>query len=212
MAGFNPIKKGYDPRTESANGSGNNGEWLTIKANESVDVVVLVDKNDIIKADQCAIWLEDGNSPVWVYTGESDPSHALKIEKRYRAYLPVLVGDEPKVWSMGKQSHAMILEIADASGTLKGTVLRIKRTGERLNTKYTIVPMGKRKDVSHVDEVDVISMLGPLDTDEIEMMLAKRFGYDDYDSFISSYTPPKGKGKGSSKSKVADEVEELELS
>lgn len=207
MAGFKPVKTGYDPRGDSSEG---NGEWLTLKNGEVVECAILVEAGDIISVDQCAIWLDDGKSPVWVYTGPEDPAHALGVEKRYRAYLPVLVDGEPKVWSMGKQSHGAVLDIADAGASLKGMMVRIKRTGEKLRTKYSIVPMGKRKDVSDVEEVDVISMLGPTDTSDVEAMLAKRFEYDSYAEFVKGYKPAKGKGKGGSGK--SDDIESLDLS
>jgi hypothetical protein len=53
-------------------------------------------------------------------------------------------------------------------------------------------------------------MLGPTETSEIEEMLAKRFGYEDYESFLKGYTPPKG-SKGGAKEKVSSDVESLEL-
>lgn len=204
MAGYNPVKTGYDPRSDKVE----MGNWLNIKPNEVVDATILVEAADIISVDQCAIWLEDGNSPVWVYTGPEDPSHALGVDKRYRAYLPLLVDGEPRVWSMGKQAHGSILEISDASGSIKGFVIRIKRTGAGLKTRYSIVPKGKREDVSEVDEVDVIAMLGPTETSEIEVMLAKRFGYGSYEEFVTNYKVGGGKSKAKAKT---DDVEELDL-
>jgi len=205
MAKFNPVKAGYDPRKDTNGG----GSWLTLKAGDYEDVTVLVDAKEILQCEQCAIWLDDGASPVWVYTGAEDPSHDLGVEKRYRAYLPVLTEEgESKVWSMGKQAHGQLLDISDAGGSLKGMVIRIKRTGSGLSTRYSIVPKGKKKDVSDVPEVDVIAMLGPLESDEVKQMIAKRFGAEDYTTFLGSY---KGKGSKGGAAKKTDEVEDLEL-
>lgn len=214
MARYEAIKTGYDPRTAAASGSGEGrGQWLNLASGDVVDVVVLVDAKEIITCEQVAIWLTEGNSPVWVYTGPEDPAHDFGLDKRYRAYLPVLVDDEPKVWSMGKQAHSQILEIADAGGSLKGSVIRIKRVGKELATRYTIIPRGKKKDVSTVDEVDVISMLGPTTTEEIREMLVKRFGYSSYEEMKKSYVAPKSSTRAgrTTKAKVEDDVESLEL-
>jgi hypothetical protein len=211
MAKFSPVKAGYDPRKDEKGGGG----WLTIKGGEAVDVTVLVEAKDILACEQCAIWLDEGTSPVWVYTGPDDPSHDLGVEKRYRAYLPVLVEGEPKIWSMGKQAHGQILDVADAGGSIKGAIIRIKRTGEGLKTRYSIVPRGKKSDVSKVEEVDVIAQLGPLDPEEVKEMIAKRFGHEDYETFLAASRGKKlGRGsKGVAKTRVGeeDEIEDLEL-
>lgn len=203
---YSPVGKGYDPRKDAAK----EGSWLSIKDGDAVDVTVLVEKDDILYYEQCAIWLADGESPVWVYTGPGDPADDLGIDKRYRACLPVLVEGEPKVWSMGKQTHAQILEIAEAGGNLAGAVLRIKRTGQLLKTRYSIIPRGKREDISKVKEIDVIAMLDLKEAEEIREMLTKRFGKDTYDAFSASYKARKAK-KGKVDSADLEEITDEDL-
>lgn len=202
---FSPIKTGHDPRKDSARQA-----WLKVESNSYVDCTILVEVDEIIAVEQCAIWLDDGNSPVWVYTGPEDPSHALKVDKSYRAYLPVLVDGEAKVWSMGKMAHTTLLDIADAQSSVKGLNVRIKRTGAGLATRYSITPKGTRRDVDEVPEVDVVAMLGPITTDEVKEMLAEKFGKASYEEFLSSY---EGKGKTAGKAKAKkdeDDTEDLE--
>lgn len=184
---FSPIKTGVDPRSIER---GNMTKWMKLEPNSSIDIVCLVEAEEIISCEQCAIWLTDGNSPVWVYTGAEDPMHDLGLAKRYRAFIPVLVGDEVQVWPVGIQAHTALMEIADAIDSIKGQKLRAKRTGSGLATKYTVINMGKRVDVSHVDEVDVISMLGPLTTEGVRQLIAERLGCEDYDEVLR-----KAKGK-----------------
>jgi hypothetical protein len=190
---FNPVKSGYDPRKDGSDGTAT--AWLKIEPNSSVDAVVLVEAEEILACEQCAIWLDAGNSPVWVYTGPDDPSHDLGVDRRYRAYLPVLVDGEVKVWSMGKMAHVQLLDIADASGELKGLEIRIKRTGSGLTTRYSVVPKGKRHDVSRIEEPDVIAMLGPITSEEVREMITEKLGKASYDEVLASY-------KGSTKRKV----------
>lgn len=190
-ASYSPIKTGSDPRKDAARQM-----WLKIDANSYADVAVLVEVDEIIAVEQCAIWLDDGNSPVWVYTGPDDPSHDLKVEKRYRAYLPVLVDGESKIWSMGKQAHSTLLDIADAQSSIKGLDIRIKRTGAGLGTRYSIVPRGTRKDVSKIAEVDVIEMLGPITPDGVRDMLVEKFAKESYEDFLAAF---RGKGKTAGK-------------
>lgn len=216
-AGFNPVKTGVDPRANASKGEGS-GRFLSIKDGEVVKVVPLVEAEEIISIEQCAIWLEEGNSPVWTYLGPEDPSHDLDIKRAYKAFLPVLTEDgEQKIWAMGRQNHSMVMEVAEAIGELAGVELRIKRTGQKLNTRYTVTQTGMRKDVSKQPEVDVISTLGPLTIEGVQEMIAEKLGKEDYDEVIAAY---KGKRKvtsakagGTPRTKttpVFEEDEELE--
>lgn len=181
-----PVKSGGDPRGQM----GGESSWLKIDSNSTIDVVPLVEVDDILHCEQCAIWLEDGGkSPVWVYIGSDDPSNDLKAQRRYRAFLPVWVlpEKEVQVWAMGKGAHGQILDIADAIGELKGANLRIKRTGMGLQTRYNITPRGTRTDVKRAPEVDVISMLGPMDREGIEKLICERLNAPDYDTVLEKF-------------------------
>lgn len=219
--GYNPVKTGIDPRT----GAGNNAEWLKIQQNEVVNAVILVEKEDIVSIEQCGIWLKDGGkdgkkSPVWTYTGPDDPSHELGVERGYRAFLPVVVDGEVKVWGMSKGAHGQVMDLADASGSLKGIEVRIKRTGAGLGTRYSITPTMKRRDVSSYDEVDVISMLGPLTPEGVREYIATTLGYEDYEEVLEAYKGKSGKTAKSSgkvttaiaeEEEIEEDLEEVEL-
>jgi hypothetical protein len=193
-AKFNPLKTGSDPRTMAPD-ERSKTSWLKIEPNTYEDVVCLVNAEDIISCEQCAIWLEEGNSPVWVYTGADDPSHDLNVERRYRAFLPVLQDGEAMVWPMGKQAHTQLMELADGGTELKGTKLRLKRVGNGLKTRYTVVPRPGRMDVEDVAEVDVISMLGPLDAEGARELICSRLEIEDYDEVIRTYRGKATKAK-----------------
>lgn len=214
-----PLKKGVDPRTLP---SGNpSAKWLKLEPNSSIDFVCLVEDTEIISCEQVAIWLTDGGSPVWCYTGKDDPLHDLGLSKRYRAFLPVLVKsggdafDEVQVWPMGVMAHKAVMEIADAIGSIKGQVLRAKRTGSGLATKYSVINRGKEVDVSDVDEVDIPAMLGPLTTEGVREMIAEKLGCEDYDEVLrkakgKKITKAFGKRKGEERGKhVHEDDEEL---
>lgn len=218
---FEPVKTGADPR----GGSETENRWLTIDPNTSVDVVALVDADNIISCEQCAIWLTEGKSPVWVYSDPEDPSHDLNLDRRYRAYLPVVLVEGGKltdvlVWSMGKQAHSNLLDISDANGQLAGLEIRIKRTGSGLATRYFITPKGKQHNVSRFDEVDVVDMLGTTDPDEIKEMIADKLGLATYNEVLEKYrgkaskkaaAPAKSERQSSkAKAKVVEEVEDLD--
>lgn len=212
-AGYSPVRTGVDPR-KTPNGNTSTYDWVKVGPNESIDVVCLVEVDDIITTEQCAIWLDSGGSPVWVYTGPEDPMHDLDdVKKTYRAYMPVVQDGQVKVWPMGKMAHSQVLDISDAGGEITGMVLRIKRTGAGLGTRYSIVPTGKRIDVSKYDEVDVVAQLGPLTAEGVRELIATKLGVDSYDEVLLQYrgkpiAAPTKKASAKTKKKAAPVVEE----
>lgn len=191
---YEAIRKGVDPRNSGggSNGDGEKVRWFKLQAGEVKDLVILVEAEDIIATEQCAIWMKDGNSPVWIYTGPEDPCHELGIKRTYKAYLPVIELidgklDEVAIWAVSKQVHIALLDIADASGELKGLEVRVKRTGTSLATRYSVVPRGKRRDVSRVEEVDILPQLGPLTSDGVKEHIARKLGEDSYDDVLDKY-------------------------
>jgi hypothetical protein len=186
MSTFEPIKKGFDPRKSSTGG----GAYFKIDAGEMADVVILSSADDILSCEQCAIWLDEGNSPVWVYTGGDDPSNALGIPRAYRAYIGILHEGEPKVWSLSKTVHNMLLEISDAGALEPGAMVRVKRTGTGLKTRYSIVPRGKTKDISDVEAPDIIESLGPITSEGVWDMMVEKLGMD-RDAIVKKYSKRK---------------------
>lgn len=204
------IRRGYDPRDEKT-GGGEGAGWLSIADGEAVEVTLLYNKEDIIRYEQIGIWTTTGKAPpTWPYSGDDDPMHELGLDpkntKRYRAVLPVLTDEgEVKVWGMSKRVHTQLLDIADDSGSLKGLTIRIRRTGTKLSTNYTLTVRGKRKDVSHVAEPDILGMIGPLTAEEVREMLAKRFGKESYEEFLDAYRGKSSKAGGKAKLKEDDD-------
>lgn len=212
MAGkeYTPVRKGVDPRESSMNGDEKKGNWFKLSAGEAKDIIILVEAEDIIASEQCAIWMKDGNSPVWVYTGPEDPSHDLGLKRAYKAYLPVLelVDGKPgetAIWGISKQTHIALLDIADAGGELKGMEVRVKRTGSGLATRYSVVPRGKRRDVSRVEEVDVLSSLGPLTPDGVKELVTRKLGEETYEAVVDKYRGKAGNASISRESVATEE-------
>lgn len=179
------ISKGNDPRKDSG------GNWLKVEAGGFVEGTILCEAGDILSCDQVTLWLDEGGSPQWPYTGIDDPANALGLERRYRAFLPILVDGEQKLWSMGKKANRQFWEIADTLGKLKGVIVRIKRTGSGLQTSYTITQKAQAKTVPDL-EIDVLSALGPTTTEEVIAMLEDRLKMP-YEDIITKYGPTKKK-------------------
>lgn len=200
--GTTGVQVGGDPRGTNENTT----QWLKVDPNTFEDVILMVNTDEIISCEQCAIWLEGGSSPVWVYSGVDDPSHELKAEKRYRAFIPVIHKGDVKVWPMGKGAHGTLLDIADAAGELKGLEVRIKRTGSNLATRYAITPRGARHKVDSYPEVDIVSMLGPLDTDDVKKMIAEKLLCEDWAEVMKKYRGKSVKKVGAAQDSKAERV------
>lgn len=220
------VKIGAKPE---ATGEGGDSVFFTIAADEMIECKVLVNVDEIVSVEQCALWNHYNPSPVWVFIGPSDPSHDLGIKSGYRAFLPIsftLDGEKVvRLWSMSKTSHRQIAEIAEMSGSLKGQVLRIKRTGSGMKTQHTIVPIGKRvKITENVPSVEtIIDLLGPYSREEIISLIEQRTN-EDWSAVVEKVSkatkgakPKKGTKTAVEKKKVEvvtlddeDEDEELE--
>lgn len=202
MAKYEAIKKGFDPRKS---GSGSGGMYFKLDAGEQTDITLLSGKDDILSVDQCAIWLDDGQSPVWVYTGDEDPSNDLGVPRNYRAFVSILHEGEVKVWSISKTVHNAFLDISDAGAMEPGATFRVKRTGTGLKTRYSIVPRGKSKDISSYELPDVIASLGPITSDAVWDMMEEKLGMS-REGIIKRY----GKKKVSKTVLAADEDDDLD--
>lgn len=181
------VNVGGDPRKD---GGANGTPWFKIDPGQAIDIVPLVEADEILSCEQCAIWLTDGGkSPVWVYIGSDDPSHELTVQRRYRAFMPVMVlpEKEVQVLAMGKGLHGQILDAADGIVNIKGADMRLKRVGSGLQTRYSIVPKGTRTDIKRVPEVDVVSMLGPMDREGIEKLIVDCLGAPDYETILEKF-------------------------
>lgn len=184
-------------------GGGNGGGFWSPKADEVHEVTLLSDDSDIVSVEQCSIW-DYNPAPSWIYCGPDDPSHDLKLKPGYRAFMPVLVkGDEenkPRIWSMPISVHRSLCDIAEMQ-RLAGLVVKVKKSGQGIKTKYTIVAtpkvikLGAIKDIPSPEEI--VSRLGPETREEIIAMIVERAG--------KSWEELTGKSSGSSD----DGIEEL---
>ena len=172
------ISVGAKPST----GGGNGGGWWGPKADEIHEVTLLASDAEIVSVDQCTIW-DFNPAPSWVYCGSDDPSHDLGIKPGYRAFIPVLVkGDEeqkPRIWSMPISAHRALCDIAEMQD-LKGLVVKVKKTGTGIKTKYTIVSTARVVNIKKVEDIpsseDIINRLGPEDRAGIIAMIEERAG------------------------------------
>lgn len=164
------LKVGNIPGRESAASI-----FWGLKEGDVKDIVILHDVNEIVSAEQVAIW-DMNPALIWIVAEFDDPSRELGLKSGYRAYVPVLITDDSgnkvqKIWSITRTMHTQLVDIAEASGSsIKGLVVKAKRTGAGLRTKYTITSTGRfakemPKDV--LTSQDVIGHLNVMDRDGV---------------------------------------------
>ena len=171
------INVGVKPQA----GGGGGGMFWGPKVDQVHEVTLLANVDELVSVDQCTMW-DFNPAPSWVYCGPDDPSHDLGLKPGYRAFMPVLVKDdesgEPRLWSMPISVHRQLCVIGDMD-ELKGMVVRVKKTGAGMKTKYVLVSTGRRTDIKKVaipSPEDIISRLGPEDRESIIQLIEERSG------------------------------------
>jgi hypothetical protein len=195
------IGVGFDPRKAS-------GQWLKIDGSTPIEAVILCEVTEIFSCEQVTLWLDEGRSPMWPYTGPEDPLHDLKLEKRFAAYLPISVDGEQKIWRMPISAYKQIWELHDTVGSVRGMIIRIKKEGAGIKTKYLITQKAMSKKMPEPFEGDILEMLGPSDSDAVKQMLEDRFDMP-YADVVKVHGPSKGSttspGKAKGKATSIDE-------
>lgn len=225
------IRKG----TKALPSAPNDGPFIGLKDGDQIDVVPLTTLDDMIAFDQHAIWLEDTPSiMVPCLQDETCPCCAIGNKSRYRAMLIVQVkgedGVEEKVLPMGITTARDLTELNDTiEGGILGSVLRFKRSGSGLRTRYSLIPTGRKAKTMLEPTIDLEELAGPTDAAEIEKLLIdanlfaveEPFDEDDDDTDDTDDTEeeapapskksrgrPAGKKAASKKAKDEDEDED----
>lgn len=196
-------------------GDAKSGMFLSVPNDKTVELKVLVNGKDIPSIDQCALWSFFNPSPVWTYIGEDDPSNDLGVKRGYRAFVQVSYKDDRgeqkvKLWSIPIGVHKQLSELEEVLGGLKGQVLRVKKSGSGLKTKYTVVSTGKRYKITEkvLSQEEVLDLLGPFTRDEIIDVIEERckMSFDEVVAYVTS----KDEGKPTKKKPKKFEVVEIE--
>lgn len=167
-----PIRRGADNLTKKES------SFLQLKADEAIDIVPLQPISEMISVDQHAIWLDAGNSPIFVClygTGEKCPGCQLDDKAKFRGFMNVWNKDQGvRLFAFGIKLARSLAEADEAlDGGLQGQVLRIKKEGSGLKTTYTLTPTGRKsKEVIGMEAIDIEQHLGPLTRDGILAALA----------------------------------------
>lgn len=146
-------------------GGGEGGKFLKVPEGESISVVPLVNLDDLVSIDQHEFW-DINPALLFPCIGAGCPACEAGNKPKYKAFLPVLAnGDSttPKIYAFGISVERQLETIAEEVGEIQGLVLKIRRTGSGFNTRYSVVPTGKKVKIDGItaprpeDEINVLS-------------------------------------------------------
>ena len=168
------YKKGYSERPKAE------GKFLSIKPDSAAKFVPLVGTADAISWMEHIIWSDSGNSPRFPCIRESEKCPGCESGNKagYRTVIPVVDVEEKTIryFSFGSTVARQLVAIEEAGTDLVGQLLSVKRQGSGLSTKYIVVSMPKRYNVSRYieqySEEELIASLGPATREGILKLLS----------------------------------------
>lgn len=173
-----PAKKSTDEakaifRKGARAAGGETSVFVKVKADEPVSFVPLVPLDEMTSIDQHEFW---DTNPALIFPcigSKVCPACKAGNKPKYKGFLPVMLRDEaePKILAFGITVERQIGSIAEEIGDITGQVFRLKKTGTGMTTKYTIVPTGKKVDVSKVEIINPEDHIMVLDQEEITIKM-----------------------------------------
>jgi len=163
-----PFKKG---RAEKRTGRGG---FVTVKEGDPLTFAPLVGLEDMISADMHEYW--DIKPAIYhPCIGRNCPGCKVKNEPRFKAYLPILLkSGETAVYpftiSVYNQLEALE-DSLDEGESLAGFAIKVSRKGQMKATRYTVLGLGKRIDITDAEIPDYVGKLGPQTEKEIWALL-----------------------------------------
>lgn len=187
------TRVGKDPTTATRQGTPGAHLFWRPKPDSNQKVKILVDVDQIISAEQFALW-EFNPAPMWVEV-ENDPGHTLSgVKSRYTAWIPVALKDDDgekvvKMWVVPKSLHTQIYDMAQELESSEGLIMSVKRSGSGIETRYTLIPTGKRETVTEElpDLKEFEEMLGPEDAEGVKKLIMEKSGMSSWDDVVAFY-------------------------
>lgn len=142
------IKKGREAVDSAMEGNGQ--VFLKLADGDSFEIVAIGGVDEVISFDQHAIWIDEGNSPIFPCLQSKDcPGCRIGDTPRFKAIMPILVktdaGQEERLIIFGKAVMRALADAEDAVGaSLHGHILRFSRKGSGMTTKYSVMPTGRQ--------------------------------------------------------------------
>lgn len=165
-----------------ASKEGGSSQFMKISDGDAIVFAPLVGMEDMISVDQHEFW--DINPAVIVpCIGRGCPACKIGNEAKFKAFLPVVDREgNVKIYAFGLSVERQLEALEEEVGSIKGRLIKVKRTGTGLKTKYTAIGLGKSTDVSDYELPDIISQLGPTEAPEVERLLIDNGLLDEEDA------------------------------
>lgn len=164
------IRKGADKVYKEG---GKSSIFMTLKDGDSVSVALLGGTDEILSVDMHS-WWDVTPAPHLVCLGSKAecPSCQLGHESKVKSYIPIVTQEgEPKLLIAGAQIINALKELEIEVKNLKGVVVRIKRNGKGLSTRYVTMGTGKKVKVDGFEVPELEPALGPLTYEgQVEVM------------------------------------------
>lgn len=157
-----------------------NSIFLKLESGKPIEIVPLTGVDGILSYNQHAIWLDDGDSPMFpCFAQPWCPGEIIGDKPKFRAMLVCVTRDEPDrqvILPMGVSLYKQLLANQDAVGSsIKGRVIKITKTGEKLSTRYTALLTGRvmKKIAETSVDINLVEHIGETDPDVVVEMLKK---------------------------------------
>jgi len=148
------------------------GKFLKIPE-DGVVVALLGGLDALVSIDQHVFW-EVNPAPFVPCIGAGCPSCGLGNKPSFRAFLPVLAKEDGvKIFSFGITVLRQLEALEEELGSLEGQVIKVRRHGNGLSTKYTVIPVGKKPSTKGVEIPDIVAAIGPPDKESIVRVLVE---------------------------------------
>lgn len=180
-----------------------NSKFVKLKVGKPMEIVPLTGVDGIVSFNQHALW-DIEPAPIFPCFGEAwCPGEIIGDKPKFRALLLCISKEDPDtevILPMGMSIFKQMVQIEEAlGGPIKGQVIRVSRTGEGINTKYTALPTGRRVKVTSTPETNLLENLGPTTPEEVIEMLEKAGAWTDenqaeYDRRRKAWKAAKGRG------------------
>lgn len=198
-----PFRKGTAVLEKKSGG----GQFISIAADESITVAPIVGLDEMISADMHEFWEVNPfvSTPCF---GTDCPACSAGNNPKFKAFLPVVTQEgEVKIFSFGISVARQIEEIDAETGGVQFQVLKIKRTGTGLRTRYSVVPLGKKVKAREYDMPDIIKALGPSEPELAAQVLIDRGLLDEMPKALAKKVKPKAEADKPARARKSKPVE-----
>jgi ribosomal protein L12E/L44/L45/RPP1/RPP2 len=144
---------------------------LKVSEEDAAVIAPMVNLDDLISLDQHEFW-DTNPAVIFPCIGDGCPGCELGNEAKFKAFLPVMTKDgDPKIYAFGISVERQLVELEDELGGIRGKVMKVKRTGTGMKTKYMVVALGKSIKIDDTTAPDVIKAIGEPTRESIIKML-----------------------------------------